>query len=1011
MCADQGRVGLPGRSRHFCSVVACIVALVVTPNAAMAAPAPEGGVEFALGVELVPAEGDRDGDGLSDEEEAIYQTDLDVPDTDGDGLLDGWEVHGVVRNGAKEPLGLFGANPQIPDVFVEIDWMESADGDPDANAVVAYHAAIDVWRIFRAKGRGMRIHFDLGAGIEARIPPEEIEDDAPDFSRFEMSSDAKKVVPYRDRFPRQPTCGEAQISPGSLYGVYRDPSFFRPSRRNVFYYLLIAEEEDPSGRGISGYADDFSDGGARRAGLKPAGVRVAVIYRRHIETEDPDRSRYGFAAAVLHELGHGFGLGHGGALPEGGWDNQNNKPNYPSVMNYRYQLAGVDSAAGRRVAGYSAGLFLPVREDRLSEADGFGPHVPSAHILAHLGLVHLDDPSAPNNIDYNQNGVVDEEPLSLDLDFSASIESRPLRDHDDWGKFLRDGFAGIGRNAFRSRGMPGHFGPEIVLLDGDFDGDGRVDSLLFTGRSIAVALSTNNGPRTAESLTFRDKIGAWNLSIDDEMIVGRFASSDRDEVFFHNGERAALIRFAAGAETLWSGTEAPALELVAPKLEEVFVENDPPSSAWKFSIDDTFRATKLGDDSRDRIFVYRGARAALLDWRDSAFRVIWRDDAVRGPRTRGDPFTASRGRRTKSGDTVLLRSTSALLELGRGATGLWLHEMTVDGRLPGANAKLSAWELRGDECIDCVDLDGDGIEEMILARKERVGVAAEDGDGNLSIVADLDLSSAGGDESFAVVQTIRTGDFAAPEGAELVVVLESAGSEASTWVLLGWDPGARTLRQLGEPTRYLKDPRGFESWPLLARQRVLSGRFFSDEPLAALLVQDRQTVLGARWDGESFVEVARFEDRIGFWTLGEGDLMRLIDPVRIDGFSTIGIENGLVVSWLDLSILPPVAWTREFDTDTAALVDPPVFVRGDVNDDGEVDLSDALTLLIYLFQNRRVHVECLDSGDTDDSGELDITDAIRILAYLFSGGPEPLPPGPRSPGTDPTRDSLGCETR
>ncbi|HLU49657.1 MAG TPA: hypothetical protein VK116_16275, partial [Planctomycetota bacterium] len=166
----------------------------------------------------LPVELDRDRDGLSDEEEAFYQTDPDNPDTDGDGLLDGWEVHGVTRNGIHEPLGEYGADPHFPDVFVEIDWMATEEGDRRANAAIAYRAAVDVWRTFRASGRGIRIHFDLGPAIEEQIPAEWIEDDAPDFSRFAMTTDERKVLPYRDRFPRRPACGTATISTGSLYG-------------------------------------------------------------------------------------------------------------------------------------------------------------------------------------------------------------------------------------------------------------------------------------------------------------------------------------------------------------------------------------------------------------------------------------------------------------------------------------------------------------------------------------------------------------------------------------------------------------------------------------------------------------------------------------------------------------------------------------------------------------------------------------------------------------------------
>src|SRR4051812_41241630 len=56
--------------------------------------------------------GDRDSDGLTDDEEAQLGTDPANPDTDGDALLDGWEVRGV--NGID--LAAMGASPLHKDI-------------------------------------------------------------------------------------------------------------------------------------------------------------------------------------------------------------------------------------------------------------------------------------------------------------------------------------------------------------------------------------------------------------------------------------------------------------------------------------------------------------------------------------------------------------------------------------------------------------------------------------------------------------------------------------------------------------------------------------------------------------------------------------------------------------------------------------------------------------------------------------------------------------------------------
>ena len=81
------------------------------------------------------------------------------------------------------------------------------------------------------------------------------------------------------------------------------------------------------------------------------------------------------------------------------------------------------------------------------------------------------------------------------------------------------------------------------------------------------------------------------------------------------------------------------------------------------------------------------------------------------------------------------------------------------------------------------------------------------------------------------------------------------------------------------------------------------------------------------------------------------------------------------------------------------------FVRGDANQNGSVNLADAIFGLAYLFQGQQA--TCLDAIDVNDNGAVNIADVIALLAYLFSGGPEPAVPFPTA-GNDPTLDAIGC---
>ena len=81
------------------------------------------------------------------------------------------------------------------------------------------------------------------------------------------------------------------------------------------------------------------------------------------------------------------------------------------------------------------------------------------------------------------------------------------------------------------------------------------------------------------------------------------------------------------------------------------------------------------------------------------------------------------------------------------------------------------------------------------------------------------------------------------------------------------------------------------------------------------------------------------------------------------------------------------------------------FVRGDVQGDLSVNISDAVAVLGHLFSGRPV--PCVDAADVDDSGTVEITDALFLVEYLFLEGEPPMAPFP-DPGVDPTEDELDC---
>ncbi|HQF64331.1 MAG TPA: dockerin type I repeat-containing protein [Planctomycetota bacterium] len=87
------------------------------------------------------------------------------------------------------------------------------------------------------------------------------------------------------------------------------------------------------------------------------------------------------------------------------------------------------------------------------------------------------------------------------------------------------------------------------------------------------------------------------------------------------------------------------------------------------------------------------------------------------------------------------------------------------------------------------------------------------------------------------------------------------------------------------------------------------------------------------------------------------------------------------------------------------------FIRGDANQDGKVNVADAVAILRALFGGgtKLAMIEaCPASADVNDDGRLTVSDATYELAYLFRAGP-PIPAPFGACGPAPEGSALGCE--
>lgn len=65
------------------------------------------------------------------------------------------------------------------------------------------------------------------------------------------------------------------------------------------------------------------------------------------------------------------------------------------------------------------------------------------------------------------------------------------------------------------------------------------------------------------------------------------------------------------------------------------------------------------------------------------------------------------------------------------------------------------------------------------------------------------------------------------------------------------------------------------------------------------------------------------------------------------------------------------------------------FLRGNVNKDGSISISDVVHLINYLFKSGPVPLPIMQAGDANCDGNVSVSDVVYLVAYLFKFGPAP----------------------
>jgi hypothetical protein len=184
------------------------------------------------------------------------------------------------------------------------------------------------------------------------------------------------------------------------------------------------------------------------------------------------------------------------------------------------------------------------------------------------------------------------------------------------------------------------------------------------------------------------------------------------------------------------------------------------------------------------------------------------------------------------------------------------------------------------------------------------------------------------------------------------------------------------------------------------------------------LAFDTENAIGGVYRGDGFVLSwtsgdADGDDGVGPFFDESEDLLHLELTRNVDAYSMRAhrIARGFRHP-VDSVLHGHRLWVVEYHANAAIweLTFPPSesdspFIRGLVNADDELDLSDGIAVLVHLFAGRPL--DCVDAADVDDDGALGVTDAISLLRFLFADGPGPRVPYPDC-GVDVSDDELAA---
>jgi hypothetical protein len=331
----------------------------------------------------------------------------DIPpdelDNDQDGIPSIAKQQGNTFGGID--IYAMGARQGQKDIFIQLDYMKDIVSIPQRKALDKIKQAFSK--------KNIALHIDVGNLFNTQFSPNDY-----NLGQGKWFANANCV-----------TLPSIYAEKSICKTIFDYKKYMLGMRRHFFNYVFFATSQVETGVGPSGMAEYL--------GKNSLITLYGWNLNMNSELNANLLTNYQ-AGAMMHELGHNFGLLHGGG------DNITYKPNYVSVMNYLYQLRGVNLDLNTKISidrflnwrgyinmdlcvlnnspcnadfvvDYSNGLAAPINENRILESQ----------LLT--GLISYENNTY---LDFNRDMTQNAEAYALDL--NQDNKKDVLEDFNDW---------------------------------------------------------------------------------------------------------------------------------------------------------------------------------------------------------------------------------------------------------------------------------------------------------------------------------------------------------------------------------------------------------------------------------------------------------------------------------------------------------------------------------------------------------------------------------------------------